>query len=65
VVGLSGRYFLDAKRHQRIDLTVQNLFNLTYATGLGTGTRDADGSNYTYWNLGVPRTLRATYTYAF
>jgi outer membrane cobalamin receptor len=65
IVNLSGRVFLDSQRHQRLDLSLQNLFNRTYATGLGTATRDADGSNYTYWNLGVPRNLRIAYTYRF
>jgi outer membrane cobalamin receptor len=65
IIDLSGRVFLDPRRRQRIDLSVQNLFDRQYATGLGTATRDADGSNYTYWNLGVPRNLRVSYTYAF
>jgi outer membrane cobalamin receptor len=65
VVNLSVRAFLDSRRHQRVDLAVQNLFNRTYATDLGTATRDADGSNYTYWDLGVPRNLRLAYTYSF
>jgi outer membrane cobalamin receptor len=65
IVNLSGRVFLDSQRHQRLDLSLQNLFNRTYATSLGTATRDADGSNYTYWNLGVPRNLRIAYSYRF
>jgi len=65
VADASARYFIDPTRRQRIDVTLQNLFDKTYATGLGTGTRDADGSNYTFWNLGVPRTLRVSYTYGF
>ena len=50
----SARYFIDPARRQKIDVTLQNLFDKTYATGLGTGTRDADGSFYTFWNLGCP-----------
>jgi outer membrane cobalamin receptor len=65
VVDASARYFIDPARRQRIDVTLQNLFDKTYATGLGSGTRDADGSFYTFWNLGVPRTLRISYTYGF
>jgi outer membrane cobalamin receptor len=65
IVNLSGRVFLDSQRHQRLDLSLQNLFNRTYATSLGTATRDDDGSKYTYWNLGVPRNLRIAYTYHF
>ncbi|HEY2678142.1 MAG TPA: TonB-dependent receptor [Steroidobacteraceae bacterium] len=65
IVNLSGRVFLDSQRHQRLDLSLQNLFDRKYSTSLGTATRDLDGSNYTYWNLGVPRNLRASYTYHF
>lgn len=65
VVDATVRYFVDNDHHQRIDATVQNLFGKQYATGLHTGVRDADGTNYTYWDLGVPRTLRLAYTYSF
>ncbi len=65
LMDISGRYFIDSARRQRIDVTVQNLFDKTYATGLGTGIRDSDGSPYTFWNLGVPRTLRISYSHAF
>ena len=62
---LDGRYFFGDQRRHRIDFSIQNLFNHMYTTGLGTGVRDADGSNYTYWNLGTPRTFRLAYTYSF
>jgi vitamin B12 transporter len=65
IVQLSGYYFLDSQRHQRLDVSIQNLLNHTYATRLGNATRDTDGSSYTYWNLGLPRTLRVSYTYHF
>ncbi len=29
------------------------------------GERDSDGSNYTYWNRGVPRTFQLRYNYQF
>lgn len=65
VFNLAGRWFLDPERHNRLDLSLENVTNRVYATGLGTGVRDVDGSNYTYWDLGVPRTLRLEYTYSF
>ena len=65
IVNLSGRVFLDPHRQNRVDLSLQNLFDRTYATSLGTATRDSDGSNYTFWNLGVPRNLRIAYTHYF
>jgi len=65
VFDASLRYFLGATRKQRIDMTLQNIANKQYATGLGSGIRDSDGSSYTFWDLGVPRTLRIQYTYGF
>jgi outer membrane cobalamin receptor len=65
VVDASARYFIDSGRRQRIDVTLQNLTDKTYATGLGNGVRDSDGSSYTFWDLGVPRTLRVQYSYHF
>jgi outer membrane cobalamin receptor len=65
IVNLAGRVFLDPRRQNRIDVSVQNLFDRTYATSLGSATRDSDGSKYTYWNLGVPRNLRIAYTHNF
>jgi vitamin B12 transporter len=65
VLDASARYFVDARRRQRIDVTLQNLTDKTYATGLGSGVRDSDGSSYTFWDLGIPRTLRVQFTYGF
>jgi outer membrane cobalamin receptor len=65
IVNIAGRVFLDPRRQNRIDVSVQNLFDRSYATSLGTASRDSDGSNYTYWNLGVPRNLRIAYTHNF
>jgi len=65
VVDFSVRYFIDPARHQRLNLALENAFGLSYATGLGTAVHDADGSSYTYWNLGVPRTLHLNYTNFF
>jgi outer membrane cobalamin receptor len=65
VVNLSGRLFLDDKRHHRIDVSVNNLFDKTYATSLTEGVSDATGDAYTVPNLGQPRTVVARYTYAF
>ena len=65
VVDLAGRYFIDARHHHIITLRLENVFDRQYATGLGTAQSDADGSLYTYANLGVPRTLEGRYTYKF
>jgi len=65
LVDLAGRYFIDAQRHHILSLRIENLFDRQYATSLGNGVSDADGSDYTYWNLGLPRTLEGRYTYKF
>ena len=65
VVDLAGRVFLDSAHHHLITARLENAFDRQYATSLGTTQRDSDGSNYTYWNLGVPRTLEARYNYRF
>jgi vitamin B12 transporter len=65
VLDLSARVFLDADRRHRIDVGLSNVTGAVYATSLGKGVRDADGSEYTYWNLGTPRTLSLRYGYRF
>jgi len=65
IFDLAGRVFLDPPRQHTIDLRLANVFDIQYATGLAKGTSDADGSSYTYWNLGLPRTLEARYRYTF
>lgn len=65
IVDLDGRVFLDGARRHVITVRVANLLGTTYATSLGKATSDADGSAYTYWNLGLPRTFAARYGYRF
>jgi outer membrane cobalamin receptor len=65
IFDLAGRVFLDAQRHHTVNLRLSNLLDTAYATSLGKGVRDADGTDYTYWNLGTPRTLSARYSYRF
>ncbi len=65
VADLSGRVFLGEARHHLITARLQNVFDKQYASSIGSAERDSDGSNYTYWNLGVPRTLQLRYTYQF
>ena len=57
--------FLDVERSHKISLALSNVFGAMYATSVGKGVRDADARDYTYWNLGAPRTLSARYTYRF
>jgi outer membrane cobalamin receptor len=65
LLDLSAQLFLDEARRNIVTVRVENVFDEVYATGLGTAQRDVDGSNYTYWNLGVPRTLSVRYSYKF
>jgi outer membrane cobalamin receptor len=65
VLDISGRVYLDDARRNIITLRLENVFDKLYATGLGNAFRDADGSSYTYWNVGVPRTFSLRYTYRF
>ena len=71
VVDLSGRWYLDAGRHQTVNLSIRNLFDQRY--GLPSrGCKDTpeDGPYdcsipYVYVNLGMPRTFAVSYTYSF
>jgi vitamin B12 transporter len=65
VVDVAGRYYFDAARRHTLNLRLENLFDKQYATSLGNAPRDSDGSGYTYWNLGVPRTASLRYTFKF
>jgi vitamin B12 transporter len=65
VVNASGRVFLDASRHHRIDLGINNLLDKRYASSLTEGVSDTTGNAYTVPNLGQPRTFIARYTYNF
>ncbi|MEX2123545.1 MAG: TonB-dependent receptor [Woeseia sp.] len=65
VVDVAAAYYLDSDRSHRIGLRLENAFDETYASSLGRGLRDSDASPYAYGNLGMPRTLHASYQYSF
>jgi outer membrane cobalamin receptor len=60
----TGYTFGDGER-QRIGLRVENLTDKTYASSLGRGFVDTDGSSFAYQNLGTPRTLHVNYRHKF
>ena len=70
-VNLSGRYFLDSKRHQQLNLSVQNLFDREYGRfyrGCGDRVKDFPlgcTRPYIYQGLALPRTVQISYRYAF
>jgi outer membrane cobalamin receptor len=65
VVDLSARLFLGSRRHQRIDLHLNNAFDRTYSSSLGHGVDDVSGDAYVVHNLALPRTFGVNYTYSF
>jgi vitamin B12 transporter len=71
VVDLSGRYFIDTARRQRISVSVQNLFDRNYGTpGRGCLDVPTDGpydcsSRYLFVNRGLPLTASIRYSYDF
>jgi outer membrane cobalamin receptor len=64
VMDLSGHITFGSSDEHLIVLRAENLADKEYATGVGSGTRDTGGS-FLYDNLGMERTLHASYTYRF
>ncbi len=64
VMDLSGHIAFGGDRAHNVTVRAENLTDKEYATGVGSGVRDAGGS-YLYDNLGMERTLHASYTYRF
>ena len=66
IVDLSGRIFLDPRRHHRINMRLENAFDEEYTTIHARGFPDsATGSAFVVHNLGVPRTFHVSYSFAF
>jgi vitamin B12 transporter len=65
VVDLSGRYFLDKRRRQRINIRLENLFDEVYTTRHARNFLDSSATPFLVNNLGVPRTLHLTYSFGF
>jgi vitamin B12 transporter len=64
IVDLSGRFFLDARRHHRINVRLENALDKVYSTGHGRGFTDGSTA-FIVHNLGVPRTLHVSYGVSF
>jgi outer membrane cobalamin receptor len=71
VVDVSARYFIDKARRQQLNLSIRNLFDRRYGLpARGCADVATDGPfdcsmPYVYVNLGMPRTVAASYTYRF
>jgi outer membrane cobalamin receptor len=69
IVNLSGRYFFDDARRNQLNVAIENLFDKQYGIpARGCLDRPTDGpydcsAPYVYTNLGVPLTVRVSYTY--
>jgi vitamin B12 transporter len=71
VFNLSARYFFDSARHETLSLSLDNVFDRRYGRpSKGCLDVSTDGPfdcsmPYAYVNLGLPRTFRASFSYAF
>lgn len=65
VIDLAGRFFIDSRRRQRINLRLENLFDAVYSTRNGRNFVDGASSPYVVNYLGVPRTLHLSYAIGF
>lgn len=63
VLDLGGTYRFGALRRHSVTLSLQNAFDREYASRLGGASTDVGGTDYTYWNLGAPRTWQLRYGY--
>ena len=55
---------LALEEHQLV-LRIENLTDEVYSTRVDLGTLDASGTSYLFDNLGMSRTLHASYTRRF
>lgn len=65
VVDLTGRWYLDSSRKQRIGLRIENLFDEEYYSSYARGRIDGTTTRYPVGNLGTGRTLHVDYTVGF
>ncbi|HMB72717.1 MAG TPA: TonB-dependent receptor [Gammaproteobacteria bacterium] len=65
VIDLSTFVMLGADEQHQIVLRLENATDEEYASRVDLGTLDASGTSYLYDNLGMERTLHASYTLRF
>ena len=63
VLDLGAAYRFGTEDRHRIGIRLENALDEDYASSLGRGFVDVDGSSYPYANLGTPRTLHVSYAY--
>jgi vitamin B12 transporter len=65
IVDLAGRYYLDSRRRQRVNVRLENLFDKRYPTGHGRGFTDVGASPFLTNTLGPPFTLHVSYAFSY
>ena len=65
VLDLTGRWYVDAKRKQRIGIRVENLFDEEYYSSYTRGRIDGTTTRYPVGNLGTGRAFHIDYTVGF
>jgi vitamin B12 transporter len=65
VIDLSGYYHLGIDLQHQLTVRLENLTDKEYASRVDRGTLDASGTSYLFDNLGMSRTVHASYSYRF
>ena len=65
IADLTGRWYIDAKRKQRIGIRIENLFDEQYYSSYTRGRIDGTTTRYPVGNLGTGRTFHLDYTIGF
>jgi outer membrane cobalamin receptor len=65
VADLSAFYYLGDRREHQLVLRIENLTDEIYSSRVDRGTLDVGGSTYLYDNLGMRRTVHASYSRRF
>lgn len=65
VANLGATFYLDAERNQRLNLRLENAFDETYATDVGSTEHEVTEMPFLYRRLGPPRTAYLDYSHSF
>ena len=65
IVDLAVWAFVDAARHHRVGVRLENAFDKKYASRISQVRQDITDTPYPAWNLGTPLTLHASYRFGF
>lgn len=65
LVDLSIQKTLDEEQKQTVTLSLENVTDQQYASGIGSAKRDGDDRPYVYEDLGTPFTAKLSYSHKF